>query len=315
MSGPTRSRRRAAAKAHTATGKAAKPSVLVSAGARALEGVRERERIGNARAKRPAEPLRVDDTLRDLEFSNITEDEKLLRYPCLEPGFTHTDTWRVLRIMGEFIEGFDRLATVEKAVTIFGSARVGPGDPHYEAASDVARRLAAAGFAIITGGGPGIMEAANRGARAGGGRSIGCNIELPFEQRPNPYIDTLIQFRYFAIRKTMFVKYASAFLIFPGGFGTLDELFEALVLIQTGKLYHFPVILFGERYWDGLIGWLKSRVLREGKISEADFDLMILTDDPAEAVRVVLAAHKSQMATADERLAPVRRRRRRGGRA
>jgi len=170
----------------------------------------------------------------------------------------------------------------------------------------VARLLAEAGFAIITGGGPGIMEAANKGARAGGGRSIGCNIELPFEQRPNPYLDTLIQFRYFLVRKTMFVKYAAAFLIFPGGFGTLDELFEALVLIQTGKLYQFPVILFGEKYWGGLIRWLRARALREQKIGPHDIDLMVMTDDPAEAARVVIAAYEAQTKTTVRRATPAR---------
>ena len=151
------------------------------------------------------------------------------------------------------------------------------------------------------------MEAANRGARAGGGLSIGCNIELPYEQRPNPYLDTLIDFRYFFARKTMFVKYSAAFLIFPGGFGTLDELFDALVLIQTGKLYHFPVILFGRRYWSGLVRWLETRVLREGKIARDDLDLMILTDDPAQAARLVVRAYAAQTRTATERAGRVQR--------
>jgi uncharacterized protein (TIGR00730 family) len=246
----------------------------------------------------------IDDSIRDVGGAFVTEDEKLFRYPSVAGrDFTHTDTWRVMRIMGEFIEGFDTLASVDKAVTVFGSARVGPGDPHYRAAEEVSRLLAKAGFAIITGAGPGIMEAANKGARSGGGRSIGCNIELPFEQKPNPYLDTLIQFRYFLVRKTMFVKYAAAFLIFPGGFGTLDELFEALVLIQTGKLYQFPVILFGERYWAGLIRWLRTRALREQKICPADIDLMVITDDPAQAAQVVIAAYDSQMKTAGRRAA------------
>jgi uncharacterized protein (TIGR00730 family) len=199
----------------------------------------------------------------------------------------------VLRIMAEFIEGFDTLASVDKGVTIFGSARVGPDDPHYEAAQETARLLAEAGFAIITGAGPGIMEAANKGARLGKGRSIGCNIELPFEQGANPYVDTLINFRYFFVRKTMFVKYSMAFIIFPGGFGTLDELFEALTLIQTGKIYQFPVIMFGRHYWAGLIRWLQSRVLQERKISPGDMDLMLLTDDPVEAANAVIAAYEA----------------------
>src|SRR5262249_43979741 len=157
------------------------------------------------------------------------------------------------------------LASIEKAVSIFGSARAAPEDRHYQAAEEAARLLARAGFAIITGGGPGIMETAHPGARVAGGRAIGCNIRLPLQQRPNPYLDTLIDFRYFFVRKTMFIKYAAGFLIFPGGFGTLDELFEALVLIQTGKLYQFPVILFGQAYWSGLVRWLRGRVLRDEK--------------------------------------------------
>jgi uncharacterized protein (TIGR00730 family) len=165
----------------------------------------------------------------------------------------------------------------------------------------VSRLLAEAGFAVITGGGPGIMEAANKGARQGGGRSIGCNIELPFEQRPNRYIDTLLQFRYFMVRKTMFIKYSAAFVIFPGGFGTLDELFDALTLIQTGKIYQFPVILFGLPYWKGLLRWLRSPVCREGKITPGDLDLLLLTEDPAEAVKAVVSAHEAQVRTARER--------------
>jgi uncharacterized protein (TIGR00730 family) len=198
-----------------------------------------------------------------------------------------------MRIMGEFIEGFDNLARVERGVSIFGSARTAPDDPQYLAAEETARLLAEAGFSIITGAGPGIMEAANKGARAGGGQSIGCNIELPFEQGANPYVDTLVNFRYFFVRKTMFIKYSSAFIIFPGGFGTLDEAFEALTLIQTGKIYQFPVILFGRHYWAGLIRWLQSRVLVEKKISPGDLDLMLLTDDPAEAAHAVIEAWKA----------------------
>jgi len=248
------------------------------------------------------ESAALDDAIRDVAVSRTTEDEQLLNFPSPSRAeFTHTDTWRVMRILGEFIEGFDRLASLDKAVAVFGSARVTPEDPHYGLAEETARRLAQAGFAIITGAGPGIMEAANKGAREAGGRSIGCNIELPFEQRPNPYVDTLIDFRYFFARKTMFVKYASAFLIFPGGFGTLDELFEALVLIQTGKLYHFPVILFGKRYWGGLFEWLRARVLQEGKIRKDDLDLMLLTDDPAQATELVIRACEMQTRTAARR--------------
>ncbi|MGH7619698.1 MAG: TIGR00730 family Rossman fold protein, partial [Gemmatimonadaceae bacterium] len=221
----------------------------------------------------------MDDSIRTFN-GPLTEDEKLLQTAQKGDDFRQTDTWRVMRIMGEFIEGFDNLAEITKGVTIFGSARTHPEDPQYQAAQEVARLLAQAGFAIITGAGPGIMEAANKGAKDGGGRSIGCNIELPFEQGANPYVDTLVNFRYFFVRKTMFIKYANAFIIFPGGFGTLDEAFEALTLIQTGKIYQFPVVLFGRHYWAGLIRWLQSRVLSEGKISPGDLDLMLLTDDP-----------------------------------
>jgi uncharacterized protein (TIGR00730 family) len=234
----------------------------------------------------------VDHSIRDLP---VTEDEKLLRGPS-QSAFIRTDTWRVLRIMGEVIDGFDTLAGVNKGVSIFGSARTGPDDPQYERAQEVGRLLAEQGFSIITGAGPGIMEAANKGARLGGGQSIGCNIELPFEQGANPYVDTLINFRYFFVRKTMFIKYSSAFIIFPGGFGTLDELFESLTLIQTGKIYQFPVILFGRHYWAGLLRWLHSRVLGERKISPSDMDLILLTDDPAEACQAVVDAWGTQNA-------------------
>ncbi|HEU4407835.1 MAG TPA: TIGR00730 family Rossman fold protein [Polyangiaceae bacterium] len=219
---------------------------------------------------------------------SLTEDEKLLQAPPPSPeAFRHSDSWRALRILGEFVEGFDTLARVERGVSVFGSARTRPDDPHYQAAFETGRLLARAGYEVITGGGPGIMEAANRGARAGGGHSIGCNIELPFEQAPNPYLDTSINFRYFFVRKTMFVKYSTAFIIFPGGYGTLDELFESLTLIQTGKIYRFPVVLFGRSFWAGLLDWVREQMLAGGKVSPADLDLMRLTDDPAEAVAYI----------------------------
>lgn len=221
-----------------------------------------------------------------------TEDERLLSRPSpweVAPAdFTHTDPWRVFRIMGEFVEGFDTLAELGPAVSIFGSARTLPDDPMYAAAEATARRLAEVGFAVITGGGPGIMEAANKGATEAGGESVGCNIELPFEQGMNAYVRTAIDFRYFFVRKTMFVKYAEGFIIFPGGYGTLDELFEALTLIQTGKVRNFPVVLFGSQYWSGLIDWLRNVMLQEGKISPGDLDIMVITDSPEEAVRVIL---------------------------
>jgi uncharacterized protein (TIGR00730 family) len=188
---------------------------------------------------------------------------------------------------------------VGEAVTIFGSARVPPDHPQYAAAAETARLLAQAGFSIITGGGPGIMEAANKGARDAGGLSIGCNIELPFEQHVNPYVDIAINFRYFFVRKTMFVKYAEAFVIFPGGFGTLDELFESLTLIQTGKVRHFPVILFGSAYWQGLLDWIRQTVLAEGKVSPDDLKLVTITDSPEEAVRVIVESTRRAQGAAD----------------
>ncbi|HVG43725.1 MAG TPA: TIGR00730 family Rossman fold protein [Longimicrobium sp.] len=225
-----------------------------------------------------------------------TEDEQLLQSPAAATkaiDFTSSDPWRVFRIMGEFVEGFDALAKIGPAVTIFGSARVKPDAPEYQAARETARLLGEAGFSVITGGGPGIMEAANRGAREAGVLSVGCNIELPFEQSVNPYVDLAINFRYFFVRKTMFVKYAEAFIIFPGGFGTLDELFEALTLIQTGKVRDFPVVLFGRAYWGGFLDWIRGVLMAEGKISPEDMDLMTVTDDPAEVVRLVMEASGS----------------------
>jgi uncharacterized protein (TIGR00730 family) len=297
-------------RARTAGGKKPNPEVLASAEQQALQGLKERTEQGHLKAgrtppsrgqgRRSGATRTVDDAIRDA--SPVTEDEKLLQQTGPRIDFTRTDPWRVLRIMGEFIEGFDTLATIEKAVTIFGSARIGPDDPHYDAAVETARMLAEAGFDIITGAGPGIMEAGNKGAQLGGARSIGCNIELPFEQGANPYVDTLVNFKYFFVRKTMFIKYSVAFIIFPGGFGTLDELFEALTLIQTGKIYRFPVILFGRYYWAGLLRWLQARVLSEGKISEGDLDLMLVTDDPAEAVHAIVSAYKSLGKTAGEQL-------------
>lgn len=214
-----------------------------------------------------------------------TADAHLLAAPA---SFTTTDPWRVLRIQGEFVRGFDALADLGPAVTVFGSARTRAGSAEYEAARATARKLGEAGFAIITGGGPGIMEAANRGAREAGTLSVGLNIELPFEQKVNPYVDRAIEFRYFFVRKTMLVKYSQAFLIFPGGFGTADELFEALVLIQTGKIANFPVVLYGADYWRGLVEWLRGTMLGGGKIAEADLSLLPVADSPAEACRLVM---------------------------
>ena len=228
-----------------------------------------------------------------------TEDEQLLVSPAQKPApqraadFTHTDPWRVLRIQGEFVAGFDALADVGPAVTIFGSARTPRTDPMYGVAVATARRLARAGFAVITGGGPGIMEAANRGAREAKGRSIGCGIELPHEQGLNPFVDEAINFRYFFVRKTMFVKYAEAFVIFPGGFGTLDELFEALTLIQTRKVRNFPVVMVGTEYWSGLLNWARDTLLAHGTISPGDLDLLKCTDDPAEVEQIVVDCYRA----------------------
>ena len=216
----------------------------------------------------------------------VTQDEQLLETPRVD-AFTHTDTWRVFRIMGEFVEGFDDLATVTRGVAIFGSARTPADNPFYAAAQETAALLAHAGFTVITGGGPGIMEASNRGAFEASGASIGCNIELPFEQAPNPYQTRSLKFKYFFVRKTMFVKYSNAFVIFPGGFGTLDELFEALTLIQTRKIKNFPVILFGTEFWAGMLEWLQNTILKNRYISAQDRDLLHVTDSPAEVVDII----------------------------
>jgi uncharacterized protein (TIGR00730 family) len=236
-----------------------------------------------------------------------TEDEKLLERRPSQPGrptFLDTDPWRALRILSEFVEGFDALASVGPAITIFGSARAIPGSADYELARDIARRLAHLGFAIITGGGPGIMEAANRGCREGGGLSIGCNIELPHEQGLNAYVDLGVEFKYFFARKTMFVKYADAFVIMPGGFGTLDELFESLTLIQTGKIRDFPVVLVGTAYWQGMIDWMRSVQIPAGAVTEADLNLLKLTDDPEEVCEIIRAyvakAHPEDFPIEDE---------------
>ncbi len=227
-----------------------------------------------------------------IKLPGTTQDEQLLESPRGDE-FTHTDPWRVFRIMGEFVEGFDELATLSRGIAIFGSARTKPDDPDYAAAQETGALLAAQGFAVITGGGPGIMEAANRGAFEAGGLSIGCNIELPFEQRANAYQTLSLTFKYFFVRKMMFVKYSLAFVIFPGGFGTFDELFEALTLIQTRKIRNFPIVLFGSHYWSGMLDWLRAVVLPGGKISEHDMDMFHITDSPAEVVEIVTQSQSS----------------------
>ncbi|HVL52873.1 MAG TPA: TIGR00730 family Rossman fold protein [Vitreimonas sp.] len=217
-----------------------------------------------------------------------TEDERLLERPQ-PPEFLDSDPWRALRILSEFVEGFDALASVGPAVTVFGSARTRPDNRWYALARELGSLLATQGYAVITGGGGGIMEAANRGCREAGGLSVGCNIELPMEQGVNPYVDLGVEFRYFFARKTMFVKYADAFVIFPGGYGTLDELFEALTLIQTKKVQNFPVVLMGAEYWTGMLDWIKGTLLEEAAISPEDVDLLRITDDPAETCQIINA--------------------------
>ena len=223
---------------------------------------------------------------------HTTQDEQLLESPRGDE-FTHTDTWRVFRIMGEFVQGFEELASITRGISIFGSARTSPDDPDYEAARETAALLAREGFAVITGGGPGIMEAANRGAAEAGGISVGCNIELPFEQGANPYQTRSLTFHYFFVRKMMFVKYSLGFIIFPGGFGTLDELFEALTLIQTQKIRNFPVVLFGSEYWRELLNWIRNDAMRSGKVAPQDLELLHVTDSPEEVVRIVVESQSS----------------------
>ena len=217
-------------------------------------------------------------------------DRALLQSPAALPDDRRNDAWRVLRFVSEFVEGFDVLADVGTAVTCFGSARVGREDPLYAQGMAVGSALAARGVAVITGGGPGLMEAINRGCMEAGGVSVGCNIELPDEQALNDWVEIGIEFRHFFVRKTMFVKYACGFVIFPGGFGTLDELFEAVTLAQTGKIDHFPIVLFGSHYWAGLLDWLRANALAGGLVSEDDMALIQLTDDPETAAELATSA-------------------------
>jgi len=224
------------------------------------------------------------------------EDRKLLDRPTRQEVL-QSESWRVLRITSEFVAGFDHLADVYPAVTIFGSARTQLANEYYGAAVKTAELLGKAGFAVITGGGPGIMEAANKGARQAGALSIGCNIELPFEQRINEFVDKAMTFRYFFVRKTMFVKYSEAFITFPGGFGTLDELMGALTLIQTKKITNFPVILYGSAYWGGLIDWLRNSVLAANNITKEDVDSLHVVDDPERVCEIVTAFHDEALIT------------------
>jgi uncharacterized protein (TIGR00730 family) len=221
---------------------------------------------------------------------HVPADRTLLERSAIEELSHHADPWRVLRILSEFVEGFDALNEVGPAITVFGSARTRRDHPYYRQGEMLGRALANRGFAVITGGGPGMMEAVNKGCHDAGGLSVGCNIELPHEQSLNKYVDLGVEFRYFFVRKNMFVKYARGFVIFPGGFGTLDELFESLTLAQTGKIEHFPIVLFGSSYWKGLLDWLKDEVLGDGAIAPADLNLMTLTDDIEEAAEMATRA-------------------------
>ena len=229
--------------------------------------------------------------MRGDQIKSGTTDQRLLdsRGPS---DWVHTDPWRVLRIQSEFVEGFGLLAELPAAVSVFGSARTPRDHPEYAAGVAIGAALAQAGFAVITGGGPGAMEAANRGASEAGGVSVGLGIELPFEQGLNDWVDLGVNFRYFFARKTMFVKYAQAFVIMPGGFGTLDEMFEALTLVQTNKVTRFPVILYGTQYWQGLVDWIRDSMLAEGKVGEADLELLTVTDDVDEIVARIVAGRR-----------------------
>jgi uncharacterized protein (TIGR00730 family) len=241
----------------------------------------------------PPEKQRGPVVLRRGQVQATTTDQRLLdtRGPS---DWVHTDPWRVLRIQSEFVEGFGLLAEVPRAVSVFGSARTKPDSEEYAVGERLGAALARAGWAVITGGGPGVMEAVNKGATEAGGVSIGLGIELPFEQKLNDWVDLGVNFRYFFVRKTMFVKYAQAFVVLPGGFGTMDELFEALTLVQTRKVTSFPVILYGTAYWTGLIDWLRSSMLPDGKINEVDIDLIQLCDDVDEIVDIIQRSQSSR---------------------
>ena len=232
----------------------------------------------------------------------VTQDEALLEAPVSEAIRDRrkpSDSWRALRILGEFVWGFDNLSDIAGGVSIFGSARTTPDDPMYALAVETSRLLAVARIPVITGGGPGIMEAGNKGAFEAGGLSIGCNIELPFEQHSNSYLTRSLDFKFFFVRKMMFVKYAIGFIVFPGGFGTLDELFEALTLIQTGKVTDFPVVLVGSKFWSGLVDWMRDTLAARGMIDPKDLKLFRVVDDPKAAVEVILESRRLRPAAED----------------
>jgi uncharacterized protein (TIGR00730 family) len=243
-------------------------------------------------SERPSERHRGPVTLRRSQVEVSTTDQRLLESRS-GADWVHTDPWRVMRIQSEFIEGFGSLAGLGAAISVFGSARTPADDPLYQTAVRLGSALVGAGYGVITGGGPGIMEAANKGATEAGGVSVGLGIELPFEQGLNPYVDLGINFRYFFVRKTMFVKYAQGFVVFPGGFGTLDELFEALTLVQTGKVTQFPIVLIGSEYWRGLLVWLQDTVAGEKKIAAVDLDLLTVTDDVDAAIDFIVRVNQA----------------------
>jgi uncharacterized protein (TIGR00730 family) len=230
---------------------------------------------------------------RGRQVRSSTTDQRLLdgRGPS---DWVHTDPWRVLRIQSEFVEGFGMLAELGKAITVFGSARTKPDEPYYRLAQELGRELAEAGFAVITGGGPGIMEAANRGCHEAGGTSVGLGIELPFEQSMNDWVDLGMVFRYFFARKTCFLKYSIGYVAMPGGYGTLDEIFEAVTMIQTGKITSFPLVLFGTEFWTPMLDWISGTVLADGKISPEDIELFHVTDDVEEAVAIIKASEREE---------------------
>ena len=248
---------------------------------------------------RPVQTQRGPVLMRRKQVQQSTSEQRLLdsRGPS---DWVHTDPWRVLRIQSEFIEGFGMLAELGPAISVFGSARTKPDDPMYAAAEELGRKLAGAGYAVITGGGPGVMEAVNKGASQADGVSVGLGIELPFENGLNEWVDIGMNFRYFFTRKMMFVKDAQGFVVMPGGFGTLDELFEALTLTQTRKVTSFPVVLFGTSYWGGLVEWLRGTALADGKIAPADLDMFTVTDDVDEAVSYIVKAAEIADAAAEE---------------
>ncbi|RNE48467.1 TIGR00730 family Rossman fold protein [Corynebacterium alimapuense] len=243
-----------------------------------------------------ARMLRGPMLLRTNGEQDSTYDQRLLELGA-DHDWLHADPWRILRIQGEFVSGFDALAHMRKAVTVFGSARIQEGHPWYEMGCELGTKLAEADYAVITGGGPGLMEAPNRGAHDAGGLSVGLGIELPHEQSLNNWVDLGLNFRYFFVRKTMFLKYSQAFVCLPGGFGTLDELFEVLCMVQTRKVTHFPIVLLGTQFWGGLLDWIKERLLADGLISPEDLDLFLVTDSVDEAVEHIFEAHRALVET------------------